>query len=387
MGLMTFAKVAVRNLFSKPYTTNYPYEPAVYPERSRGRILLDHSKCVLCGLCSTHCPTDTIFIDRKAGTWNMNRFDCVQCGNCVKVCPKSALSIVPGYFTPNREKLIETNQIKAPAAFTGKTTEPGAIPTGPAMAVPVVNDACILCGACAAQCPAGAITVGDGWSVNAEACLGCEGCISTCPENALSMKSAMAPGHEAAMAASDKEWGVQRKLGRRPYVPQFDKDGEEIPVPACTLPDYVDEWADLPVSTPENCVYCGLCSKQCPKGAIVVDRKEKIWEVDNAECIRCGICVENCPKQALTLPDVTMDVPAEEEADFIIACLEPGYNDEFVDLPRKGDACVYCSLCAKKCPAGALTVDRKTKTWTVDNELCVRCGVCAGVCPKKCIDL
>ncbi len=109
--------------------------------------------------------------------------------------------------------------------------------------------------------------------------------------------------------------------------------------------------------------------------------------MDNAECIRCGICVENCPKQALTLPDVTKDVPVEEEADFIIACLEPGYNAEFADLPKKGDACVYCSLCAKKCPVSALTVDRKTKTWKVDNELCVRCGVCAGVCPKKCIDI
>jgi len=36
-------------------------------------------------------------------------------------------------------------------------------------------------------------------------------------------------------------------------------------------------------------------------------------------------------------------------------------------------------------PAGALTVDRAAKTWTLDEESCVACGTCAGVCPKDAI--
>jgi ech hydrogenase subunit F len=49
------------------------------------------------------------------------------------------------------------------------------------------------------------------------------------------------------------------------------------------------------------------------------------------------------------------------------------------------EACVYCTLCAKKCPADALVVDRVAKSWTLDPYRCVICGVCAEVCPKKCI--
>lgn len=396
MALMKYAKVALRNLFSKPVTTQYPFEPAVYPERSRGRILLEQEKCILCGLCSSHCPTGTITVDRKAGTWSMNRFDCVQCGYCAQVCPKSALRIVPGYFTPNTEKIIETNQVKAPAAAKSPAPKPGAgeppaaAPAASAASVPAVNSDCILCGACASQCPAGAITVGDSWSVNAEACLGCGACVSACPVSALHMaESAAAPAAAPTAAEAPKQEEVKKPTGRRVYIPQYDKDGEEIPVPACTKPDYVDEWADLPVSDPEKCIYCTLCAKKCPKSAITVDRKEKVWEVDNAECIRCGVCAETCPKQCITLPDVGPELPQaeEEEPDFIIACLEPGYNDQFPDLPKQGAGCIYCTLCAKRCPKGALTVDRAEKTWSVDNENCIRCGVCVVACPKYCITL
>ena len=49
--------------------------------------------------------------------------------------------------------------------------------------------------------------------------------------------------------------------------------------------------------------------------------------------------------------------------------------------------CVYCTLCAKKCPQGAITVDRATKSWKLDAEACVGCGICAASCPKKCLQL
>ena len=47
--------------------------------------------------------------------------------------------------------------------------------------------------------------------------------------------------------------------------------------------------------------------------------------------------------------------------------------------------CIYCTLCARNCPAGALTVDRKAKTWVLDEDLCVACGTCQGACPKDAI--
>lgn len=50
-------------------------------------------------------------------------------------------------------------------------------------------------------------------------------------------------------------------------------------------------------------------------------------------------------------------------------------------------ACVFCTLCAKKCPQSAITVDRAAKTWKLDEDSCVGCGVCAATCPKKCLTL
>ncbi len=53
--------------------------------------------------------------------------------------------------------------------------------------------------------------------------------------------------------------------------------------------------------TPENCVYCNVCAKKCPTGAIVVQRAQKRWSLDRLQCISCGFCVEVCPKKSLAL--------------------------------------------------------------------------------------
>ena len=51
------------------------------------------------------------------------------------------------------------------------------------------------------------------------------------------------------------------------------------------------------------------------------------------------------------------------------------------------DNCVYCTVCAKKCPTGALTVNRAQKKWAIDRLLCITCGYCVEACPKKSLEL
>ncbi len=102
--IMPFARTVIKNLFSRPVTTDYPAKPAVYPERSRGHIVINIDDCILCGLCSRSCPPRAITVDRAAGTWAINRFDCVQCGYCANVCPKKCLQIIPGYQAPAGKK-------------------------------------------------------------------------------------------------------------------------------------------------------------------------------------------------------------------------------------------------------------------------------------------
>ena len=48
-----------------------------------------------------------------------------------------------------------------------------------------ITDACIACGACAAECPMEAIAEGDGkFEIDPEKCVGCGACAGVCPVGA-----------------------------------------------------------------------------------------------------------------------------------------------------------------------------------------------------------
>ena len=45
----------------------------------------------------------------------------------------------------------------------------------------VIGDSCVSCGACAAECPVGAISQGDTqYEIAADACIDCGSCASAC---------------------------------------------------------------------------------------------------------------------------------------------------------------------------------------------------------------
>lgn len=49
--------------------------------------------------------------------------------------------------------------------------------------------------------------------------------------------------------------------------------------------------------------------------------------------------------------------------------------------------CIFCSVCAKRCPTDALVVDKTNKKWHIDRLRCISCGYCVELCPKKCLAL
>ena len=51
----------------------------------------------------------------------------------------------------------------------------------------VINDSCVSCGTCAAQCPVTAIAEGDGkYEIDANTCISCGSCAGVCPVGAIS---------------------------------------------------------------------------------------------------------------------------------------------------------------------------------------------------------
>ena len=49
-----------------------------------------------------------------------------------------------------------------------------------------IND-CIACGTCIDECPAGAISEGEKYSINPDACVECGTCADVCPQGAISL--------------------------------------------------------------------------------------------------------------------------------------------------------------------------------------------------------
>jgi formate hydrogenlyase subunit 6/NADH:ubiquinone oxidoreductase subunit I len=74
----------------------------------------------------------------------------------------------------------------------------------------------------------------------------------------------------------------------------------------------------------------------------------------------------------------TRDYPAVVRESF------PQARGELVnDISR----CIFCGLCARKCPSQCLTVakDKAEGVWTLEFFACVGCGVCVEVCPVHCL--
>lgn len=140
----------------------------------------------------------------------------------------------------------------------------------------------------------------------------------------------------------------------------------------------------------EKCVNCGMCIRVCSPGAITktvepAEGGEKItYEFDLTSCTFCATCEDFCSTKAIHLTE-DYHMVATDPKELIVTGTR--FKKAAGGYPTCGDACVFCTLCAKVCPEGAIEVNREKKEWKLDQDACLQCGVCIEKCPKKCITM
>ena len=400
MSYLVYIKQAVANLFKPPVTSEYPLAPKTFCQGVRGRVVNDVSQCILCGMCERSCPSGALTVDRKTGEWRINPFACIQCGACVEACPKKCLSMDPHYAMPGLEKteIILTAVKKEGVSEVKKTV---AAQNAAMLAMDdrshIVNNVmkCIFCGMCERNCPAGAITVdrrNRTWRINLEACVNCGTCIDNCPRKCLSLGCYLGNRTEITVHGVAK---IRRKPDPRPIM---GKAQPSSAAEAAVADNHVKN--DI-----EKCLFCGKCEKTCPVDAITIDRRNRTWTIDRNKCITCGACAMDCPAKCLSLEDtwgegenkaavttyqgkVLTRRPRVRPAPPAPALKEDVPQSENPHHVKNTiEKCLFCGRCEHSCPMQAITIDRKTRKWTIDREKCVACSVCAENCPAKCLTM
>lgn len=147
------------------------------------------------------------------------------------------------------------------------------------------------------------------------------------------------------------------------------KDYDYYGIEDCRMMSFVPGGG--PKSCNSGCLGFGTCAKVCPFDAIHVVNGVAV--VDREACKACGKCISVCPKKLISF------VPYEGK--LAVACNSSDKGPVTMKACQVG--CIGCGICAKNCPAQAVTVTDFHAV--IDQEKCTGCGTCAEKCPKKAI--
>jgi ech hydrogenase subunit F len=69
-----------------------------------------------------------------------------------------------------------------------------------------------------------------------------------------------------------------------------------------------------------DCIFCGICEKRCPTGAIKVDKAKASWSIERLQCIQCNYCNEVCPKKCLKMENQYTSPSSGKVRDEFVKC-------------------------------------------------------------------
>ena len=115
-------KEAVTAVLSPRFTTRFPAEPCVVPEKYRGKPEFDLDTCIGCGACVNVCPAprcltmvDDLDADPPVRRITHQTYACIFCGNCEDNCTTEnsiKLSDKWDLATMDKESIVETHEFE-----------------------------------------------------------------------------------------------------------------------------------------------------------------------------------------------------------------------------------------------------------------------------------
>ena len=212
--------------------------------------------------------------------------------------------------------------------------------------------------------------------------------------------------------------GVKQAIKPERITVEYPRERRKLP----------DNFRGLILFEKDRCISCFRCAFICPANAIQMELYDNYYpSIDYSKCILCHFCVDSCPTTALKqtkIHDVAfrdldeMVVHTDEminppelvredkitveykidrelilerrkEVENLIVDVEPveriGYHSACVN-PQN---CIGCALCARVCPANAISVktEDEKRVLSIDVDKCTGCGLCVRECPTKTLSL
>ena len=125
-----------------------------------------------------------------------------------------------------------------------------------------------------------------------------------------------------------------------------------------------------------GCLGCGDCVAACQFGAIRMNEKTGLPEVDDDKCVACGACAKACPKSIIELR-----LKGPKNRRLFVSCVNKDKGE--VAMKACKNACIGCGKCAKECQFDAIKVEGNVAY--IDFNKCRLCRKCAAVCPTRAI--
>ena len=276
-----FVKEALTQLFSKPSTIAFPAAPSPAKPNYRGRIVFHPDKCISCNMCERVCAGQAITHTSEPceeGERITRQFylgSCTFCSHCASFCTHGAIELSDDYHmiaTKEEDLIVSGTYIKKASV---KKAAPAAKPAAPKAEAPKTEEK-----------PAEAKTEAAVTDAKAE------------PVAEVKEEAAEKPKKTTKAKTKPVEAAPAAEEATKEASPAEEKAAAEAPA-AAAPPEPRDD--GKPVQDPAKCIYCTLCARNCPAGALTVDRKAKTWVLDEDLCVACGTCQGACPKDAIIM--------------------------------------------------------------------------------------